>query len=142
MKVVIPEEALDTARVMRGMGIAWGRIARTVGFGEERIRRILDPAFAARRAAGIRQARHMRAFRGEHQSRLSAAEARAAIEAVPPDTRSTTSRLLGDPLPGRSALDRRTYQKQTLAVRKSADLLAPKKHGVFMEDHLKSGKVV
>jgi hypothetical protein len=39
--------------------------------------------------------------------RPTPAELRALARAIPPDTRDVTARLCGDPLPGRSALDRR-----------------------------------
>lgn len=44
---------------------------------------------------------------GPKTNELSAAELLARLAEIPPDTRSLTGRILGDPLPGRSALDRR-----------------------------------
>jgi hypothetical protein len=145
MKAVVTQEALDKAAAMRARGISWGRIARVVGFGEERVRRILDPGFAVRRAAGIRQARFTRGARGEPHRRLTDAEARQALATIPADTRSISAKIMGDPLPGRSALDKllmRERTKNVSSVWKSPELLAPPKTGVLIGDHLNSGRVV
>lgn len=54
-------------------------------------------ASASKRAAGLRGV-----------SGLSGAEVRERQKLIPADTRTFTQRFCGDPLPGRSALDRRT----------------------------------
>jgi hypothetical protein len=53
------------------------------------------------------------------------------------DTRSFTSRFCGDPLPGRSALDR-LYQNPG----KCAPVVDGKRKSQFIEDHLLNGRVV
>lgn len=50
---------------------------------------------AAKKAAGLTYA-----------SRIDAADVAARLAEIPPDTRSLTGRMFGDPLPGRSALAR------------------------------------
>jgi hypothetical protein len=42
--------------------------------------------------------------------RVDAAVAAARLAEIPPDTRSLTQRICGDPLPGRDALSRRAGQ--------------------------------
>jgi hypothetical protein len=141
----IPSEAAEKATALRTMGVSWARISRTVGYGEERIRRAIDPTFGARRAAGIREARYSRGFRGEPHLKLSPAETQAALATVPPDTRPLSARLMGDPLPGRSALDKLSAgeRNKNHEYREMRDyLLAPQKSPVFIGDHLKSGRVV
>jgi hypothetical protein len=106
MRLPIPPETLKRAAAMRDNGMSWGKIARAIGIGEERFRRLLDPGFSERRAAMIRKARETRGFRGEPRVRVSPEEAKAALSSIPSDTRSFTAKAMGDPLPGRSALDK------------------------------------
>lgn len=142
MKQAISQEALSRASAMRRNGESWGSIARALGIGEERIRRIIEPGFAERRNAGIIEARYTRGVRGEPRVKLTPNEVRAALNGIPEDTRSRSARFFGDPLPGRSALDRRTHTERSIAVSRSGELLADQKRGVFIGDHLKSGRVV
>lgn len=62
----------------------------------ERKRQIEREAAAAKKAAGLR-------YFGE-RAKIEDIEARLAE--IPYDTRDLTARIFGDPLPGRSALDR------------------------------------
>lgn len=56
-------------------------------------------ASAAKRAAGLHQE--------EGSSRIAAADLKQLRRLLPIDTRDLTAAFCGDPLPGRSALDRR-----------------------------------
>jgi hypothetical protein len=49
---------------------------------------------------------------GFKRFRPSPAELRAAVLAIPKDTRDITGVILNDPLPGRSALDRKQAVKE------------------------------
>jgi hypothetical protein len=100
--------------------------------------------------------------------RLTSASARELRNAVPPDGRTLTQRLFGDPPPGRSALDKRksplstggevvgkpldaakaraerAWQELSTGqhVRNPDELLAEQSHGVFMEDRHSNSKAV
>jgi hypothetical protein len=107
------DEQLDLAAKMREAGVSWEAISQVVGLSPEFIRRRIDPGFTAHRNEGIRRARAAR--RGElsaavfHVERyhIKPEDARRALSTVPPDTRSYQQKFMGDPLPGRSALDKR-----------------------------------
>lgn len=64
----------------------WGHIAQATGLSVEKLRRRFEPGYAERRRQGVNEARAAR--RGD-------------------DTRTPLARMMGDPLPGRSALARR-----------------------------------
>jgi hypothetical protein len=103
-KLPITEELISRARALRHNGASWTDIRRELGIGDERLRRVMEPGFKERRNRDIRNARATRGYRGEPKMRLSPEETKLALATVPSDTRDLTSRLLGDPLPGRSAL--------------------------------------
>lgn len=102
---------------MLAAGTKWATISKATGLSVDRIRRRLDPGYAERRNDGIRAARRRRegliprasvsTIRHATGVRLDPKEIAAALATVPPDTRDHTARLMGDPLPGRSALERR-----------------------------------
>lgn len=100
----IAADVLARARQLRAVGTSWANIGAGLGYHENTIRERLDPDFAA--------ARRLRysgppVFIHGSEPRLSPAEIARALATVPLDTRSIQARFLGDPLPGRSALDRR-----------------------------------
>jgi hypothetical protein len=97
-------------------GITLSALVEAYGCTRDTILRLVDHRWRERRNEGIRRAREHRnegktpAFQNHVVSahhRASKDEAAARLAEVPADTRSLTSRLAGDPLPGRSALDRR-----------------------------------
>lgn len=99
---MLDTDTIDWARVrrQRQRGRPWTVIARELGISTERLRRRCDPEYHERRLAQERQQAEL------HGSNW--ADTTAAIRPPDlPDTRSLTARLLGDPLPGRSALDQR-----------------------------------
>lgn len=51
--------------------------------------------------------RTMRSDRPVPSRAICEADAEAMLRAIPADTRDLTARLMGDPLPGRSALDKK-----------------------------------
>lgn len=109
-----PEDT-EKARALRLSGLSWSDVAEAIGRNTDTVRIALDPAFAQRRreadrkrAAKRREAE--RVVNGVHTDGYRApdpATTARALAAIPTDTRSMFSRFMGDPLPGRSALDRR-----------------------------------
>lgn len=104
---------LAHARQLVTEGRNWKVIARLVGISEDWLKRRLVPGYAEARAASARRHRERgpaptdKIRHRNETGRVSLEEAEAARAAVPDDTRNYTSRFFGDPLPGRSALDRR-----------------------------------
>lgn len=84
------------ARALLAHGYSIWDAARLLDIPYATLRRWLDPAFAAREREQYRAGTARRAFRPS-----------GPLPPVPEDTRDLTGRLMGDPLPGRSALDRR-----------------------------------
>lgn len=107
-------EQIELVRQLRAAGMGWVRIGKAVGLGEHRIRRIVDPEYRARRNK-LAERRRPRPRKNEVGGPLSAGvvgrpsaeKLRAIALALPSDTRGLTARLMGDPLPGRSALEQR-----------------------------------
>jgi len=103
------DDALIRARKMREDGMTWGRIAARLGVSDDWLRRRLDPGY------GERRNNMARAWRGHithfipvlDRKRLAADEIKRLMASLPTDTRGLTARAMGDPLPGRSALDMR-----------------------------------
>lgn len=99
------------AKAMLVRGTSWTQVASYFGSTTTTIRCWLDPEYAAhckqrindrRRAkAGIRPPRHTVAW-----ARPPEADTMARLAEIPPDTRSLTARLMGDPLKGRDALSK------------------------------------
>lgn len=113
-RVEISDEQLKKAKAMIADGKSWTEIGNEFGFSRDTIRRRLDPVWREERAASIRSARSKRVGCNErgpqlqHRTRTQIRrDAERRLEEIPDDTRSLTGRLLGDPIPGRSALDKR-----------------------------------
>lgn len=100
-----PEQIEEAARLRAG-GFGWRRVAMALGCKEAAIQARLDPEFRLRRAG---KDAGPRSFIKVHP-RMSKEDERRIVLRVPPDTRTRHARLMGDPLPGRSALDRRQAQ--------------------------------
>lgn len=112
----LTDEEITEARAMRKNGMAWYRIGKVFGVAEDTVRAAIEPGFAEMRRE---QKNLRRRARKENCAFLTpVGVSRATREAtkndflarlaeIPPDTRSLTARIAGDPLPGRSALDRR-----------------------------------
>jgi hypothetical protein len=100
------------ARQLRKGGATWAMIAKRCGVSTEVVQRAIDPGYAERRSAGIRAAKQLRcgSLHVEPSSRMSPAdklEAERMLAELPPDTRGLTAKICGDPIRGRSALDRK-----------------------------------
>jgi hypothetical protein len=125
------------AELQSAVEAAWraGERPRTIadryGVSEESVRRRFDKAWGERRNQGIREARQRRRVApsylepGADQNRATRAEVRAdaarLAASIPRDTRSLTARVFGDPLSGRSALDKERMRR----ARDGATLVAP-----------------
>lgn len=108
INLVISDEILLRAQDMRARGLSWAAVGRELRVSEHQLRKRLEPAYAER---------HREAGRSRYRSIQSGVVIVNSI--VPPDVEEERSRALscsertltaefcGDPLPGRSALDRR-----------------------------------
>jgi transcriptional regulator with XRE-family HTH domain len=107
----IVRENLDAIKRMRAEGITFKEIAERLGVNIGAIDAILKPE----RTQRVNEARRLkRANEGQRKPHfIHYTEPRPEIlgELPPPDTRDLTGRLLGDPLPGRSYLDRMRQQQ-------------------------------
>lgn len=120
------EEMVAKARAfIDGMpleSIVWDRVTKHCGLSHQNgIRLVLDPGFRARRSEQTRKARQRHAsiiqaggFSAKKMSigdgpstRIPPDVIAARLAEIPPDTRTLTGYLFGDPLPARSALARR-----------------------------------
>jgi len=107
----IPNEAkvLEQAKRMADAGMTWCAIAREldVGVSYKWLKRRLVPGYREQ-AAQARRGRPRLASGGYTNPRPISDEALKRYRAaMPQDTRDLTARLMGDPIPGRSALDRK-----------------------------------
>lgn len=102
----LTEQQIATATRLRALGWSYARIADNIGCHPESLRRHCDTAFKEKPSRAERAPTPFRrSFANQHSATRDAIEARLAE--IPEDTRSLTGRICGDPLPGRSALDRR-----------------------------------
>lgn len=112
----LTSEQIEEARQLQARGWTIIRIAERLGCYRQTIKRVLDPEYAVKRRIQVREARQIREpslprkTARENATAVSIKEdAAARLAEIPPDTRSLTARLAGDPLPGRSALDKRQH---------------------------------
>lgn len=143
------DEALALATRMREAQVGWSIIARVTGHGVDEIRRRLDPEYVAQQRVRDRQKYRELYTAGpivrEQPYRINKMDALRALANVPRDTRSLTGRAFGDPLPGRSALDKRKQAQAGNIVKTSTarrDLLAPRESGVSIEDRQFTGEAI
>jgi hypothetical protein len=96
-------EVIRRARELRTAGTAWAEIGARLGYSENTIRTRIDPDFNwPNKATGSFL------YIREGETRVSKADAERALRAIPIDTRTRVARFMGDPIPGRSALDRKS----------------------------------
>lgn len=112
MKLDWTPERRERAKAMRQNGASWEDLGRSFGVDAGTVRRRLDPEWAARRLALDTKSRRERGdLKTAAAYRLGLSDLRSTAEMgmrlkreIPPDTRDLTGRMLGDPLPARSAL--------------------------------------
>jgi hypothetical protein len=124
---------LIEAQKLRDCNVTWKGIADLMGVGPEYVRRRLDPEWARYRQNRINELRNAkkngarprllrppkslvsqskkreRDWRSVSMSQSDKADGYKKLAEIPPDTRDLTAKICGDPLPGRSALDRTTW---------------------------------
>lgn len=102
----------DMAVDMRGHGATWAEINRATGISIDRLRWRLEPIRRAQKreyAKRVRERISEFPTRYRMETRIPAAEVARLLAAIPPDTRDLTARVMGDPLPTRSALYRKMH---------------------------------
>lgn len=110
-------EQIEQAKVWRAEGVVWWQVGKRLGVSPDTIRRAVDPEFAAHYRARRkvldqlnkegRKKRISPYDRAAHGASVpSQADYLARLAEIPPDTRDLTGVLMGDPLPGRRALDK------------------------------------
>lgn len=119
---------LEKARAMRAEGVGWHRITKQIRVSEYVLRCALEPEYRqykrslnlrqrmeiAARAVVVKRPRPVTHSAHQHQANYAARNPPADVLAARDlalelrlQPRSVTAQLLGDPLPGRSALDQR-----------------------------------
>lgn len=104
------EEEIAEARQMKKMGYGLREIAAALGFHVTTISRNVRPDGKRQHRNRQRDYYQRNHAKGCGHNAVSHAETRVQaerlMEMIPDDTRDLTARLMGDPLPGRSALHR------------------------------------
>lgn len=96
---------------MRLDGFSWAAIGRKLGVRQELAKRAVDAEYDAKireRQKNYHRERRQtfKVGKKNHFVRHEVIDP-SVLNTIPPDTRTFTARALGDPLPGRSALDRK-----------------------------------
>jgi predicted AAA+ superfamily ATPase len=92
--VRIPQELHAPAQRLRAAGKSYREISEALGVSETSVRRMVG-ALEVIRVVNRQPAENI----------SDKATVRKLLKQIPPDTRSLTARIAGDPLKGRSALD-------------------------------------
>jgi hypothetical protein len=119
----IVEANRDFIAAKREQGVSWHEIAFLLGIGKFTITMYSNPKAYEREKERKRRHRERerqalgiegrpREYRKLHEA---VTKVEIAGELPPPDTRDLTGRILGDPLPGRSYLDRMRAQQEQRA---------------------------
>lgn len=106
----------DTINRLRADGMSWKAIGRILGINGDTARRCVDLEYRKRRSARTWELRKQGGIYGKPPMPRSIKPAQEDIAArlaeIPPDTRSLTGYLMGDPVFERSALaQRRTLRE-------------------------------
>jgi hypothetical protein len=106
---------VEKARALKAQGWGYTRIGELLGTTGQTVKTRLEPDYEELRKQRTNEIR--RSHRGYSIKDVVLSERRvpeeilaARLAEIPQDTRTQGQRLLGDPLPGRSALDRRTVR--------------------------------
>lgn len=102
-KIVFTDDEIEQAKRLRREGYGWRRVAIALGCNEVTIRDKLDPIFHLRRSELAKGSKSL--IRVEPLA--SREDAARTARNIQPDTRSLLARFMGDPPPGRSALDQK-----------------------------------
>lgn len=105
------EDQIALGQRMLASGSTWKEVVRTTGCSIHHVKKALDPEYQERRREKdrrrYRQIHAQKTAEAGHRAAtaIPPSEARRALASIPRDTRNLTARVLGDPLPGRSALE-------------------------------------
>ncbi|MCP4306592.1 MAG: hypothetical protein GY788_17325 [bacterium] len=90
--------------------VVWHQLIRLLDLrSPDGLRLALDPEYGRKRREQTQSRRSREKCPSHHQGgvgRVKSADVAARLAEIPPDTRTITGMICGDPLPGRSALDR------------------------------------
>jgi len=107
---------LKRARKLVGF-LPWAAMARHLDVGPDPLRRALDPDFAERdRLRARSRPRESNATFHKADSRLDASCVAARLAEIPRDTRTPAARILGEPIPSRSALAKARAARDWLEI--------------------------
>lgn len=98
------EEEIATIRELRAGGMSWKKIGRQMGYSADTVRRNVDDEFRKRTNAMSQRRREFDYRPSVEIKETLRADAAARLALIPPDTRTITGRICGDPLFERSAL--------------------------------------
>lgn len=103
----LTSDQIEEARQLQARGWTFKRIGERLGCAFHTVKRVLDPDYAVKRRIQVREARQIREpslprkTARENATAISIkADAAARLAEIPPDTRSLTARMFGDPIPG------------------------------------------
>jgi orotate phosphoribosyltransferase-like protein len=104
------DEGVELVKAMRQRGMSWEAAGAELGISGNTARSWIDKDYMEMRNRRARDCRVVPGFalRDIPSEINTRDDALARLALIPEDTRDTTARICGDPLPGRSALDRRT----------------------------------
>lgn len=109
-------EQIEEARELSAIGWSYARIGERLGCAYGTVRLALDADYAVMRRIGSRETRQRRykpekrpAGRENASGASVKEDAAARLAEIPKDDRTLTGQMFGDPLRGRSALDKRQH---------------------------------
>jgi hypothetical protein len=109
MTRALTDGQVKEAAKLHKAGWTYKRLGEKFEVNYQTVKRALDPEFRAKRCKQVRDAARQRARandgwvqrKREHASATSMkADGLARLAEIPPDTRSLTARMFGDPIPG------------------------------------------
>lgn len=107
-RIKFTEKELDRIHAMYANGINPHSIAKEIGSDYTKVRLVVDPAFRNRRNRRAARYKKKNSDKSENP-RFHQVLVRQRVEEnfipPPPDTRDLTAFLMGDPIPGRRAID-------------------------------------
>lgn len=111
--VPLPADIVEKARAIVAGGKSVTAAARLLDVSAYKLKAALVPGFREATSLKVKHRRrkrvgvHFGAGAGHVEDRVPEDDAAARLAEVPADTRTLTARLMGDPLPGRRAIDLR-----------------------------------
>lgn len=104
-------ELIARAQRLRDAGYSYKLVASMIGWNKGTVFYLLNPEKHTERKKQIFARRQRKRPHNPHfhlvEKKPPEADYMARLAEIPPDTRNLSQRLMGEPVPGRSALDRR-----------------------------------